>query len=78
LLKSLGYDFRSIPSIIKHNYKFQRSLVLFKHPLTADARIFFKEGCKAKALKIVSKFMNKAIPEVDLADFMISRINMQK
>ena len=37
--------------------------------LTADARIFFKEGGKAKALNFVSKFINKTIPEVDLADF---------
>lgn len=37
--------------------------------LTADARIFFKDGGKAKALKFVSKFINKTIPEVDLADF---------
>lgn len=37
--------------------------------LTANARIFFKEGGKAKALKFVSKFTNKTISEVDLADF---------
>ena len=37
--------------------------------LTANARILFKKGGKAKALKFVSKFTGKTIPEVDLADF---------